>query len=252
MWPAIIAAAGAIGSTLLNNKASRDASNSAADANSANADFQREFAQNSLQWRVNDAKAAGLHPLAALGANLNAGIPSYVGSNHSNSSAYAELASLSADLIKSQIEKNEAEAAKSKSESLLNMGQSPVSNPAATHRLSQDDQTELIYGSGITGGAGQYQLVQRPGKGDVFQLVPSQAVADGIESDNFFNRALNSIDSLFTRNRSEVAKNLTDNGHRTGALKPSEVIVPYGLNSYKKVKKSEANARKFHFFQAHD
>lgn len=31
--------------------------------------MQREFAQNSIQWRVNDAKKAGLHPLYALGAN---------------------------------------------------------------------------------------------------------------------------------------------------------------------------------------
>jgi len=32
------------------------------------ADTQREFAQNGIRWRVADAKAAGLHPLAALGA----------------------------------------------------------------------------------------------------------------------------------------------------------------------------------------
>lgn len=31
--------------------------------------LQREFAQKGIQWRVEDAKAAGLHPLAALGAN---------------------------------------------------------------------------------------------------------------------------------------------------------------------------------------
>lgn len=34
----------------------------------ANLDFQREFAQHGIRWRVEDAKAAGLHPLAALGA----------------------------------------------------------------------------------------------------------------------------------------------------------------------------------------
>lgn len=32
-----------------------------------NYNAQKEFAQNSMQWRVNDARAAGLHPLAALG-----------------------------------------------------------------------------------------------------------------------------------------------------------------------------------------
>jgi len=32
------------------------------------ADTQREFAQMGIRWRVEDAKAAGLHPLAAIGA----------------------------------------------------------------------------------------------------------------------------------------------------------------------------------------
>lgn len=31
-------------------------------------DHQKEFAQNSIQWRVNDAKKAGIHPLYALGS----------------------------------------------------------------------------------------------------------------------------------------------------------------------------------------
>lgn len=31
--------------------------------------MQREFAQNGIRWRVSDAEAAGLHPLAALGAS---------------------------------------------------------------------------------------------------------------------------------------------------------------------------------------
>lgn len=42
---------------------------SAKDQQSANTALQREFAQKGIQWRVADAKAAGLHPLAALGAS---------------------------------------------------------------------------------------------------------------------------------------------------------------------------------------
>lgn len=37
--------------------------------NERNIALQREFAQNGIRWRVEDAKAAGLHPLAALGAS---------------------------------------------------------------------------------------------------------------------------------------------------------------------------------------
>lgn len=42
----------------------------AANAAAANLSYeqQKEFAQNGIRWRVADAKAAGIHPLAALGA----------------------------------------------------------------------------------------------------------------------------------------------------------------------------------------
>lgn len=39
---------------------------SAEEQGNINYERQKEFAQNSIQWRVNDAKAAGLHPLFAL------------------------------------------------------------------------------------------------------------------------------------------------------------------------------------------
>lgn len=41
---------------------------------------QQEFAKSGLGWRVEDAKASGLHPLAALGAQLSGGSPVSVGS----------------------------------------------------------------------------------------------------------------------------------------------------------------------------
>lgn len=42
---------------------------------------QREFAQKGVQWRVKDAEAAGIHPLAALGANLTNYSPVTVGTD---------------------------------------------------------------------------------------------------------------------------------------------------------------------------
>lgn len=41
--------------------------------------LQREFAQNGIQWKVADAKAAGIHPLAALGAQTVSYTPQAVG-----------------------------------------------------------------------------------------------------------------------------------------------------------------------------
>lgn len=48
------------------SQADRNAANHAARQNYAQ---QKEFAQNGIQWKVEDAKKAGIHPLAALGAS---------------------------------------------------------------------------------------------------------------------------------------------------------------------------------------
>lgn len=42
--------------------------------------LQREFAQNGIQWKVEDAKKAGIHPLYALGASTSSYAPISVGS----------------------------------------------------------------------------------------------------------------------------------------------------------------------------
>lgn len=46
-----------------------------------NVKYQREFAQNGIQWRAADAEKAGIHPLAAMGASLTNFSPVSVGSN---------------------------------------------------------------------------------------------------------------------------------------------------------------------------
>lgn len=44
-----------------------------------NIDLQKQFAQQGIQWKVNDAKAAGIHPLYALGAQTHSFAPVSVG-----------------------------------------------------------------------------------------------------------------------------------------------------------------------------
>lgn len=46
-----------------------------------NLDQQREFAQSGIRWKVQDAISAGLHPLAALGAQVSSFSPISVGSS---------------------------------------------------------------------------------------------------------------------------------------------------------------------------
>lgn len=50
-------------------RAQQEANRLNRDINAQNVALQKEFAQNSIRWRVEDAKAAGIHPLAALGAS---------------------------------------------------------------------------------------------------------------------------------------------------------------------------------------
>lgn len=48
-------------------------------ADEKNYQAQKEFAQNSVQWKVKDASKAGVHPLYALGAQTTSFSPSYAG-----------------------------------------------------------------------------------------------------------------------------------------------------------------------------
>lgn len=54
--------------------------------------LQKEFAKNGIQWRVDDARAAGLHPLFALGANTTSYQPQSVGSVSTGADGSAEAA----------------------------------------------------------------------------------------------------------------------------------------------------------------
>lgn len=71
-WGSLAGAAiGAVGSLIGGKKA---ADNSKAVAK-MNIDAQKEFAQNGIRWRVEDAKAAGIHPVYSLGASTNSFSP---------------------------------------------------------------------------------------------------------------------------------------------------------------------------------
>lgn len=62
------------------NKSSADANRRSQEALAMqNMAMQREFAQQGVRWRVADARAAGVHPLFALGANTHSFAPVSVG-----------------------------------------------------------------------------------------------------------------------------------------------------------------------------
>lgn len=78
-WAALISAGTKIGAGILGKK-SQDKANKIAIANAqSNRELQREFAQNAIQWKVADAKKAGVHPYYALGAATTSFSPVSVG-----------------------------------------------------------------------------------------------------------------------------------------------------------------------------
>lgn len=99
-WGAVAQAAAEIGGSVLNHVLSRNSNLEAMGRSQDygrqmamfNYDAQKEFAQNGIRWRVADAKAAGLHPLAALGASPLGFSPSFSGGGaFSGSSDWSDL-----------------------------------------------------------------------------------------------------------------------------------------------------------------
>lgn len=74
----LASAAGSLVGGLLGNASSAASRDQAAELNKFNYEAQKEFAQNGIRWKVADAKAAGLHPLAALGSSTAQYSPSAV------------------------------------------------------------------------------------------------------------------------------------------------------------------------------
>lgn len=106
MIPLISAGVGALSSlagAFLNRSAARDAAaeNARVQAEQAerNRQMQLQFAKEGIRWKVDDARAAGIHPLYALGANTVSYSPVNVGqSSVADTSMGSALASAGQDV----------------------------------------------------------------------------------------------------------------------------------------------------------
>lgn len=68
-WGSVIGAAGGIASSLFGSSSQKKANKQALQLAREQLAYQKELAHNQVQWRVEDTKKAGLHPLAALGVS---------------------------------------------------------------------------------------------------------------------------------------------------------------------------------------
>lgn len=79
MLPQLLSAGTSLLGGFLARDAQKDANDRAVAEKEKDRALSREFAQNGIRWRADDARAAGIHPLAALGASGS----SYSGSSMS-------------------------------------------------------------------------------------------------------------------------------------------------------------------------
>lgn len=154
----LLSAGGGILGSVIGGLMSRDTMR---EANEANYQMAKEFAQNSIKWKVNDARNAGIHPLAALGVNA-----SYAPSAMASSSDYtnlganvgSKLGQATADaLAQLSIAKAEAEVRKTNAEANAIEGQATsIPAPALdTSSYSPELNANKQY-LNSTGGAKQY------------------------------------------------------------------------------------------------
>lgn len=97
---------------------------------SLNRQMQYDFAQNSIKWRTEDAKNAGIHPLAALGVSPSSASPVY-SSSESPRADFGDMFRAQVNLVKAQTEKAEAEAEAIKGQSDSGYDGMPI-NPRDT------------------------------------------------------------------------------------------------------------------------
>lgn len=70
VWGAIISAGASLAGSVLSSRSAEKDRDAQAAMHGDNLALQKQFAQEGIRWRVDDAKAAGIHPLYALGAQL--------------------------------------------------------------------------------------------------------------------------------------------------------------------------------------
>lgn len=130
--------------------------------NQKNTRLQREFAQNSIQWRVEDAKKAGLHPLFALSGQGASFSPSGIMvdgggagfeqmghglrniANRLQNSEEKQLATAQLDVLRAQATKDLAIAAYYDNERGRGVANNQLSSPAPGIWVREDDQGNRI------------------------------------------------------------------------------------------------------------
>lgn len=249
-WP-IVAAAGIAAASALHQQMSGQRAQE--KSNAENRDFQREMAQNSIQYRVQDARNAGIHPLYALGAQPFHASPTSVAPDMS---AIGQAGQTIANIVanwkqnKQQEQMNDLQIENMKlknkaleheistnqfGQTMLNSNRSQIPYFTSSVDNSLGGISDLDYSnassrvSGLSKSVGSfYQLESVPGKPGHYTLGVQQDKSD-LVSEDLMTKAQHykMKHNPFARDRHEVvARQLTYEARARGEISNNERLTP--------------------------
>lgn len=135
--------------------------NSQAKANAENIKYQKQFAQEGIQWRVADAEKAGVHPLYALGAQTTSFSPSVVGS----SGVGTALASAGQDIGRAVAAKYSTDEFTKTTQALTlqRMGLENDLLASQIRKINAPGTPPMFNNRPVIAGEGDYAFVESPG-----------------------------------------------------------------------------------------
>lgn len=155
-------------------------------------EYQREFAQKGIQWRVEDAKAAGIHPLYALGAST----AGYQPVNSFGSSSFAEAGARAAQAISGvQAQKIQMET--------LRLNRDLIQSEVNLNNAQAEAELSSIR-TGLSGLSGQ-------------PATPQDALQALSATDNPYTRTIEAVQTAPVEGAIAGAKVLIDSGNMTPA-----------------------------------
>lgn len=216
-----------------------------AQENEKNYERQKEFAQNSIQWKVQDAEAAGLHRLAGIGTTSTQYIPTGGGTDSSPQIAADMGQGIGDAIANSRVQRQsmqldlESKKLENENKRLQNlqimqeMGQNTLSNLSNTSSMGLGNSTGLS-GQGTTAGsiAGKipsesiYGVTPKPEDETTFakspagfwHITPSEKYRDYYSENMFLNiaqglrNAYNTEASFKNYMQKKLEKKLKDEG----------------------------------------
>lgn len=213
VWPAVIAAGAALAGNLMQGQMQKHENARARRLQEQSAitdrDLQREFAQHGISWKVEDAKRAGINPLAALGAPTTGYTPlgetfapddmSYIGRSGQDIGR-----AISSTQTKQQRQ-------------IFNIRRSQALAELEGQRLSNERQRKELEGPSLPSGFSEYDLISGQSEWiptNVQRIEPAEITSsqkEGVTAGINPGESLYAIDGKIVRGMSEKATEAAEN-----------------------------------------